>query len=348
MMSTCAAILATTAGWRYVLPSTMVPTRMRGTRAESALSVLHDSSMAPSRSRVLGMKWSVTQAMSHPVASRCRQKSSTPAQVWAPMLVKMPKRMSLLHSSAPCRGRGAGGPPYYRLPGPGRAARHRGRSFSSAPARGMLAASRRASRLSRSVEEEAMPTPLAGRAIVVGAGMGGLTAARALADHVDRVVILERDALPERPTDRVGIPQGKHVHALLAGGQRALSALFPGFERDLVEAGAVPLRVGLDVRTERPGYDPFPPRDLGWDAYAMSRAQVEFLVRRRVREVSNVEIRQRCRVQDLVARPDGTAVTGVRYLGPREATETLAADLVIDASGQGTLTLELLRSLGRG
>jgi len=56
MMSTCAAIFATTAGWRYVLPSTMVPTRMRGTRAARALSVLHDSSMTPSRSFVFGMK----------------------------------------------------------------------------------------------------------------------------------------------------------------------------------------------------------------------------------------------------------------------------------------------------
>src|SRR2546428_199138 len=95
MMSTCAAIFATTAGWRYVFPSTMVPTRMRGTRAASAASVLHDSSMAPSRSFVLGMSWPVTQAMSHLVASRCRQRSSTPDQVWAPMLVKRPKRMSV-------------------------------------------------------------------------------------------------------------------------------------------------------------------------------------------------------------------------------------------------------------
>ena len=56
MMSTWAAIFATMAGWRYVLPSTMVPTRIRGTSAASALSVLHDSSMAPSRSTVFGMK----------------------------------------------------------------------------------------------------------------------------------------------------------------------------------------------------------------------------------------------------------------------------------------------------
>src|SRR5262249_5055347 len=54
-----------------------------------------DSSIAPSRSLVFGMKWSVTHAMSQRVASRCFQRSSTPAQVWPPMLVKMPKRMCL-------------------------------------------------------------------------------------------------------------------------------------------------------------------------------------------------------------------------------------------------------------
>ena len=96
------------------------------------------------------------------------------------------------------------------------------------------------------------------QAIVVGAGMGGLTAARALADHFERVVVLERDALPRDAAHRAGTPQARHVHALLGGGQRALGDLFPGVEGDLARAGAVPLRVGLDIRAERPGYDPFP------------------------------------------------------------------------------------------
>src|SRR5262245_36541474 len=109
------------------------------------------------------------------------------------------------------------------------------------------------------------------QAIVVGAGLGGLTAARALSDYFERVVILESDRLPADPLDRAGAPQGRHVHALLAGGQHALEELFPGFERALIAAGAVPIRVGLDVRAERPGFDPFPQRDLGWDNYAMSR-----------------------------------------------------------------------------
>ena len=39
--------------------------------------------------------------------------------------------------------------------------------------------------------------------------------------------------------------------------------LFPGVRSDFKEAGAVILRVGRDVVWERPGYDPFPRRDLG-------------------------------------------------------------------------------------
>jgi 2-polyprenyl-6-methoxyphenol hydroxylase-like FAD-dependent oxidoreductase len=185
------------------------------------------------------------------------------------------------------------------------------------------------------------------QAVVIGAGMAGLTAAGALADSFDRVVILERDSLPSEPTFRAGTPQSRHVHALLLSGQRALSKLFPGFEQDLAGAGAVPLRVGLDVRMERPGYDPFPQRDLGWFSYAVSRPTIERAVRRRVESRPNIALRQRCRVQEMLTSPNGEAVAGVRYDNDNGASETIAADLVVDASGRGALTLALLQSIGR-
>lgn len=185
------------------------------------------------------------------------------------------------------------------------------------------------------------------RAVVVGAGMGGLTAARALADHFERVLVLDGDVLPADPLDRHGVPQGRHVHALLAGGQRALAELFPGFEDSLSGAGAVRFRVGLDMRVERPGFDPFPQRDLGFDGFAMSRPLVELTVRRRVQELPSIDLRQGCRVQELVHRADGTAVTGVRYTDASGRAESADADLVIDASGRGTLTLDALAALGR-
>jgi 2-polyprenyl-6-methoxyphenol hydroxylase-like FAD-dependent oxidoreductase len=185
------------------------------------------------------------------------------------------------------------------------------------------------------------------QALVLGAGMGGLMAARALADHFERVVILERDALPGHPEDRPGVPQGRHVHALLAGGQHALCELFPGFESDLVAMGAVPLRAGLDLRVERPGYDPFPQRDLGFDAHAQSRAQLEYGVRRRVRAHSGIELRQQCRAQELVTGSGGGAVTGARYTTPDGKVDTIAADLTVDATGRGAPTLDLLKATGR-
>jgi 2-polyprenyl-6-methoxyphenol hydroxylase-like FAD-dependent oxidoreductase len=192
-----------------------------------------------------------------------------------------------------------------------------------------------------------MSTRIGKQAVVIGAGMGGLTVARVLADHFEQVIVLERDALPAAATHRAGTPQGRHVHALLGGGQRALGALFADIEQDLVQAGAVPYRAGLDLRLERPGYDPFPQRDLGWIAYAMSRPLLEWLVRRRVERYANVTLRPQCRVQELVATPDGARVTAVRYATGKGRLETLSADLVVDASGRGTLTLALLASLGR-
>ena len=71
------------------------------------------------------------------------------------------------------------------------------------------------------------------RAVVVGAGMAGLPAARVLADYFEQVIVLERDSLPLDAAYRAGTPQAWHTHALLRGGQQALGELFPGFEQDL-------------------------------------------------------------------------------------------------------------------
>jgi 2-polyprenyl-6-methoxyphenol hydroxylase-like FAD-dependent oxidoreductase len=151
-----------------------------------------------------------------------------------------------------------------------------------------------------------MASTLIGKqAVVVGAGMSGLTAAGALAHGFDHVVVLARishtNTLPTEPTYRAGTPQARHVHGLLLSGQRALSELFPGFEQDLARAGAAPLRVGLDVRVERPGYNPFPQRDLGWFTYAASRPTIERMVRQQIESCAKITLHQRCRVREVLA-----------------------------------------------
>jgi 2-polyprenyl-6-methoxyphenol hydroxylase-like FAD-dependent oxidoreductase len=185
------------------------------------------------------------------------------------------------------------------------------------------------------------------QAVVIGAGMAGLPAASVLADFFEHVVVVERDALPLDATHRTGIPQGRHPHALLAGGQRALGDLFPGFEQDLAEAGAVPYSSVLDLRLEQPGFDPFPNRDLGVDAYAMSRPLVELLVRQRIGRHANITIREHCRAQDVAVSRDGATVSAIRFENRDGGIETLATDFVVEASGRGSLTFGLLKSIGR-
>jgi flavin-dependent dehydrogenase len=127
-------------------------------------------------------------------------------------------------------------------------------------------------------------TRLLGRqAIVVGAGIGGLVAAKALSSHFGTVTVLERDVLPSEPVARTGTPQTRQIHVLLRGGLDALTGLFPEFETELERAGAVRVRVGSQSLLEMPGFDPFPRRDLGFDYLCMTR------LHRVCRDVANAD-----------------------------------------------------------
>ena len=68
-------------------------------------------------------------------------------------------------------------------------------------------------------------------AIVIGASMGGLLAARALSDFYAVVTVLERDAFPRSDIPRKGVPQGRHAHGLLARGRNVIENFFPGLDR---------------------------------------------------------------------------------------------------------------------
>jgi 2-polyprenyl-6-methoxyphenol hydroxylase-like FAD-dependent oxidoreductase len=175
--------------------------------------------------------------------------------------------------------------------------------------------------------------------------MAGLSAAQALSRHFGKVTVLERDVLPEEAAPRRGTPQAQHAHMLLAGGLNALQTLFPGFERDLTEAGAVKIRTGKDIRMERPGFDPFPIRDLGFDIFCMSRPLLEAVTRRRVQQTQNIDICVRSRVTRLVASRDTMQVEAVCYDSEDGPAVTLEADLVVEASGRCGLTLRLLEEL---
>ena len=184
------------------------------------------------------------------------------------------------------------------------------------------------------------------RAVVVGAGIGGLSMAGALAKHFEQVEVLERDRLTASAASRSGTPQDRHPHGLLAGGLRALGEIFLGFESDLARAGAVPVRVAQDVQYERPDVGVLPKRDFGLSLLCASRPLIELVLRRRAEAIPNITLRPDCRVTGIVPAAGDAAVHGIRFYPGSGRPETLEADLVVDASGRAALTLTLLDALG--
>jgi 2-polyprenyl-6-methoxyphenol hydroxylase-like FAD-dependent oxidoreductase len=150
--------------------------------------------------------------------------------------------------------------------------------------------------------------PAGEHAIVIGASVAGLLAARVLSDSFGGVTVLERDALPTELTDRRAIPQGRHAHALQFGGQEALERLLPGYQDEAVVAGAPP-RVDAEVVRFRFGGHRLRQVSIGTDAVFSSRAFLEGLIRRRINALGNVSIRDRCGVLGLLS--DDGGVRGV-------------------------------------
>jgi 2-polyprenyl-6-methoxyphenol hydroxylase-like FAD-dependent oxidoreductase len=185
------------------------------------------------------------------------------------------------------------------------------------------------------------------RAIVVGASMSGLLAARVLAERFESVVIVDRDRLPADATYRAGVPQSRHLHAILARGQRVLEDLFPGFRDDLIARGAELVEWPTDLlwlstvgwaRRFRPGLA----------LLFASRELIEWRVRERVLSRPQVTVLEAHEVVRLEADARRARVTGVG-LRSRDgnATETtLEGDLVVDASGRDSHAPQWLAALG--
>ncbi|MGH3541507.1 MAG: NAD(P)/FAD-dependent oxidoreductase [Mycobacterium sp.] len=187
-------------------------------------------------------------------------------------------------------------------------------------------------------------------AVVLGASMAGLLAARALADFFDTVTVVERDVLPENAVNRRGVPQGRHLHGLLAQGAQVLDELFPGILDELVTDGA-PYFDGRDLSKlhyNMGGHHLVSTGSAeGCTAYLTSRPFLEYHVRRRVRAIANITLLDDHDVVELMSTPDCTRVTGALTVDRRSRQELiLTASLVVDATGRAARTPVWLESLG--
>jgi 2-polyprenyl-6-methoxyphenol hydroxylase-like FAD-dependent oxidoreductase len=192
-----------------------------------------------------------------------------------------------------------------------------------------------------------MSRQIGDRAVVLGASLAGLLAARVLADAYAKVTVIDRDQLPQTPMNRRGVPHGRHAHGLLTGGQQALEELFPGLTAELVAHGAPVGDMLANGRWYLNGHR-LRQAHAGLVALSPSRPLLEGQIRARVRALPNVAFVDRCDIIGLVATPDGRRVTGARVLHRADgsAEQVLGADLVIDATGRGSRTPVWMEAFG--
>jgi 2-polyprenyl-6-methoxyphenol hydroxylase-like FAD-dependent oxidoreductase len=196
-----------------------------------------------------------------------------------------------------------------------------------------------------------MPTtsaPSRRRAVVIGASLAGLSAARVLAEHFEEVVMIERDALPEGAAIRPGVPQAHQLHLLLQRGQDLYEALFPGLAADLVARGAARFVWGREVAWFHTGGWK-QPNGCALASFGCSRALLESTVRDRISNEARIRIIERATVQALQIEGTEGRVSGVRFERRGEGyrgVEELSAALVVDASGRDSKAPAWLTEIG--
>jgi 2-polyprenyl-6-methoxyphenol hydroxylase-like FAD-dependent oxidoreductase len=184
------------------------------------------------------------------------------------------------------------------------------------------------------------------RALVLGGSIAGLLFARILSESYAQVTIIDRDRLIGVAEPHRGVPQGFHAHALLARGKLILDELFPGFTQEMASAGMPMMDMGemqwyLEGQRLQNAHTELV-------AVSLTRPALENLVRNRVAALPNVEFMEGYDITGVATTPGRDRVTGATVLRHEGASEeeTLAADLVIDATGRGSRSGQWLTDLG--
>ncbi|MBV8541737.1 MAG: FAD-binding monooxygenase [Pseudonocardiales bacterium] len=189
-----------------------------------------------------------------------------------------------------------------------------------------------------------MRQELGDHAVVLGASVAGLLAARVLTDAYRKVTVIDRDVMPEIGAHRRGAPQGRHQHSLHPRGRAVLEELFPGFTAHAVRAGARSGDVLGHCRWLLAGHR-LAQVDIGLPGLIASRPFLEGRVRAGVRALPGVTFLERADIVGLTTTA-GRRVTGVRVRDQDGDLMQVPAGLVVDATGRGSRTPVWLAELG--
>jgi 2-polyprenyl-6-methoxyphenol hydroxylase-like FAD-dependent oxidoreductase len=188
---------------------------------------------------------------------------------------------------------------------------------------------------------------IAKQAVIIGASIAGLAAARALSPYFETVVLIERDEDLNTSNPRKAIPQGHHAHALLKSGELALENLFPNISEELLDCGAKRIDFSNDVRWYHGGQWKMR-YESGFQIMIQSRPLLEQIIRHRVMALGNIKSYNGYEVESLLSNSEKSQVTGVvlRDMASRSQKIELASDLLIDASGRGSKMPQWLEGMG--
>ena len=188
--------------------------------------------------------------------------------------------------------------------------------------------------------------------VIVGAGICGLGAGLLLARDGHEVTILERDAnpLPASPQSaweqwtRGGVAQFRQPHNFMPGLRLLLEADLPDVQDALRDAGASRFDL-LHPLPPFPDQSPRPIDDKFW-TYTARRPLGEWVFANAAEQERRITVRRGIQVAGLLTGAEAIRgvphVTGVRIVDGEE----LRADLVVDASGRQSRSLEWLTAIG--
>jgi len=184
--------------------------------------------------------------------------------------------------------------------------------------------------------------------VIVGGGIGGLSAALLLGRDGHQVVVCERDPAPVPETNdavwsdwpRPGIPQSRLGHSFLAGFRSLLAERLPDVLADILALGAPE----LDEARDMPG-DERTAADAELVTIMCRRPVLEAAFRRAAAREPAVELRAGCQVTGLLA--DDRAGDGVpRITGVTTRDGAVPADIVVLSGGRLGLAPALFAEAG--